>query len=220
MYLLVRSLGVSGSGAFVASAVFIMQRLRDGHSLSRSHEPGGKLHLAALGDLFRSTGPCMLDRILAGCASIAGALWGIQILAGAPPGCLLHLSCRNPLSSLHDQRRPGDAEPLRPNFLPSPYRCLWSEQVFHAFRSSLPWNSSMSPCALPWIPTSGPRSPPTRFRESSRSCLPHFFGNYADGSVWVSNTPWSHSPAEPLHGHLAAGAPGLCVASREALKKG
>jgi len=21
--------------------------------------------------------------------------------------------------------------------------------------------------------------------------LPHFFGNYADGSVWVSNTPWS-----------------------------
>ena len=125
-----------------------------------------------------------------GSATIAGGLWGIQILAGAPQDAFytflastLFLVC---------MARGGQAMKASATKLFAiagvvfvvgaglscvqilPALELINESV-RATLDTYEW-STLASYPLQGIIT---------------VLLPHFFGNYADGSVWVSNTPWS-----------------------------
>jgi uncharacterized membrane protein len=123
-------------------------------------------------------------------AIIAGALWGIQILAGAPQDAFytflaatLFLLCmfkgRNAIQT-SAKRLLGIALTV---FVVG--TCFSAIQILPALelvnesvRAAL---DSYEWATLASYPLQG----------AITALLPHFFGNYADGSVWVSNTPWS-----------------------------
>ncbi len=188
MYLLARSLGVTELGSFVASAVFVcngfvMAILFLGHMSPVESYLWLPLVITFLNRAARSPKPW-------GSATIAGGLWGIQILAGAPQDAFytflastLFLIC---------MARGGQAMKASATKLFAiagvvfvvgaglscvqilPALELINESV-RATLDTYEW-STLASYPLQGIIT---------------VLLPHFFGNYADGSVWVSNTPWS-----------------------------
>jgi uncharacterized membrane protein YfhO len=188
MYLLARSLGVTELGSFVASAVFVcngfvMAILFLGHMSPVESYIWLPLVITFLNRAVQSPKPW-------GSATIAGGLWGIQILAGAPQDAFytflastLFLIC---------MARGGQAMKATATKLLAiagmvfvvgaglscvqilPALELINESV-RATLDTYEW-STLASYPLQGIIT---------------ILLPHFFGNYADGSVWVSNTPWS-----------------------------
>jgi uncharacterized membrane protein YfhO len=188
IYVLVRSLGVGAAGGFMASAVFacngfLMAILFLGHMSPVESYIWLPLVMYFVNRAVRA------DRVWRD-AIIAGALWGIQILAGAPQDAFytylastLFLLC---------MARGGEA--MRPMALRlltiallvfmvgAGLSCVQIlpalELINESVRASLDsyeW-STLASYPLEGIIT---------------VFLPHFFGNYADGSVWLRNTPWS-----------------------------
>jgi hypothetical protein len=188
MHLLARSLGITPLGSFVASAIFVcngflMAVLFLGHMSPVESYIWLPLVITFLHRAIQSPTPW-------GGAMIAGGLWGIQILAGAPQDAFytflaatLFLLCRF-----------KDGQAVKANATRllaiailvfgvgaglSSIQILPALELIHeSVRASLDtyeW-STLASYPLQGIIT---------------VLLPHFFGNYADGSVWVSNTPWS-----------------------------
>jgi hypothetical protein len=188
MYLLVRSLGVGAAGGFVASAVFacngfLMAILFLGHMSPVESYIWLPLVIYFVNRAVRA------DRVWPD-ALVAGALWGIQILAGAPQDAFYtFLASGLFLLCTIKGGRPIRATLLRPLSIALlvfvvgaglsavqifPALELISESV-RATLDSYEW-STLASYPLEGIIT---------------VFMPHFFGNYADGSVWVGNTPWS-----------------------------
>ena len=188
MYLLVRSLGVSELGGVVASAVFtcngfLMAILFLGHMSPVESYIWLPLVIYFINRAVHAQG-IWRDTI------IAGALWGIQILAGAPQDAFytflaatLFLLCmfkgRNAIQT-SAKRLLGIALSV---FVVG--TCFSAIQILPALelinesvRAAL---DSYEWATLASYPLQG----------AITALLPHFFGNYADGSVWISNTPWS-----------------------------
>jgi len=188
MYLLVRSLGVSELGGVVASAVFtcngfLMAILFLGHMSPVESYIWLPLVIYFANRAVHAHG-IWRDAI------IAGALWGIQILAGAPQDAFytflaatLFLLCmfkgRNAIQT-SAKRLLGIALTV---FVVG--TCFSAIQILPALelvnesvRAAL---DSYEWATLASYPLQG----------AITALLPHFFGNYADGSVWISNTPWS-----------------------------
>jgi hypothetical protein len=188
MYLLVRSLGVGAAGGFIASAVFacngfLMAILFLGHM-----SPVESYIWLPLVIYFVNRA-VYAERVW-GNAIIAGVFWGIQILAGAPQDSFYTFVASGLF--LLSMIRGGQA--LRPVGLRLlsigllvffTGAGLSSVQIFPALElinesvraalDSYEW-STLASYPLQGIIT---------------ILMPHFFGNYADGSVWVGNTPWS-----------------------------
>jgi len=188
MYLLVRSFGVSEVGAFVASAVFacngfLMAILFLGHMSPVESYIWLPLVIYFVHRAVRA-------ETIWGNAIIAGTLWGIQILAGAPQDAFytflaatLFLLC---MFKNRNAPRASGARLLSIALIVFVFGAGVSaiqilpalELVHHSVRAALDtyeW-STLASYPLQGIIT---------------ILLPHFFGNYADGSVWVGNTPWS-----------------------------
>jgi len=188
MYLLVRSLGLSEAGGFVASAVFacngfLMAILFLGHMSPVESYIWLPLVIYFVNRAVHA------DRIWRD-AVIAGALWGIQILAGAPQDAfytflaaslfLLCLFIGGGAVKAAVTRLPAIAITVF-----AVGACLSSIQILPALElinesvratlDSYEWSTLAS------YPVQG----------IITILMPHFFGNYADGSVWVNNTPWS-----------------------------
>ena len=188
MYLLARSLGVTELGSFVASAVFVcngfvMAILFLGHMSPVESYLWLPLVITFLNRAAQSPKPW-------GNATIAGGLWGIQILAGAPQDAFytflastLFLIC---------MARGGQAMKATATKLlaiagmvfvvGAGLSCIQIlpalELINESVRAAL---DSYEVVTLASYPPQG----------IITILMPHFFGNYADGSVWVSNTPWS-----------------------------
>jgi hypothetical protein len=188
MYLLARSMGISEAGGFVASAVFacngfLMAILFLGHMSPVESYIWLPLVIYFLNRAVHA------DR-LGWNTIIAGALWGIQILAGAPQDAFYTFLAATLFLLCTIQRgRPIGPTLLRPlstalvvfvvgaglSFIQIlPALELINESV-RAAMDSYEWSTLAS------YPVQG----------IITVLMPHFFGNYADGSVWVSNTPWS-----------------------------
>jgi hypothetical protein len=188
MYLLTRSLGFSEVGGFVASAVFVCN--------------GFLMAILFLGHLCPVESYIWLPLViffvnravqsptLWADAIIAGALWGIQILAGAPQDAFytflaagLFLLC---MAKGGKAMKPTAIRLLSIALLVFivgvglssvqiiPALELVKESV-RAALDSYEWSTLAS------YPVQG----------IITILMPHFFGNYADGSVWVGNMPWS-----------------------------
>jgi len=188
MYLLARSLGVSEVGGVVASAVFtcngfLMAILFLGHMSPVESYIWLPLVIYFINRAVHADG-IWPDAI------IAGALWGIQILAGAPQDAFYtFLAATLFLLCMYKVRNAVEASAKRllgivltvfvvgasfSSIQILPALELINESVRTAL-DSYEW-STLASYPLQGIIT---------------LLLPHFFGNYADGSVWVSNTPWS-----------------------------
>ena len=188
MYLLARSLGVSEVGGVVASAVFtcngfLMAILFLGHMSPVESYIWLPLVIYFINRAVHADG-IWPDAI------IAGALWGIQILAGAPQDAFYtFLAATLFLLCMYKVRNAVEASAKRllgivltvfvvgasfSSIQILPALELINESVRTAL-DSYEW-STLASYPLQGIIT---------------ALLPHFFGNYADGSVWVSNTPWS-----------------------------
>jgi len=188
MYLLTRSLGVSEAGGFVASAVFacngfLMAILFLGHMSPVESYIWLPLVIYFVNRAVHA------DRIWRD-AIIAGALWGVQILAGAPQDAFytflasaLFLLCMvRGDQALRSAGLRLLSIALLLFFVGAGLSCIQIlpalELINESVRAALDsyeW-STLASYPLEGIIT---------------VLLPHFFGNYADGSVWVSNTPWS-----------------------------
>ena len=188
MYLLVRSLGVSAVGGFVASAVFAC----NGYMMAilyLGHMSPVESYIWLPLVIYFVNRAVHADRSWRN-AIIAGALWGIQILAGAPQDAFYTFLAS--MLFLLFMVRGGRA--MRPDtlralsiallvfFAGAGLSCVQIlpalEFIGESVRAALDdyeW-STLASYPLQGIVT---------------VLLPHFFGNYADGSVWVSNTPWS-----------------------------
>jgi len=188
MYILVRSLKVTPLGSFLASAVFvcngfIMAILFLGHLSPVESYVWLPLVLYFVNRAVHA------DRIWAN-AIIAGAVWGVQILAGAPQDAFytflasaLFLLCM----LKGDQPMKATASRLLGIAVivfvaGAGLSCIQIvpalELIKESVRASLDsyeW-STLASYPLQGIIT---------------VLMPHFFGNYADGSMWVSNVPWS-----------------------------
>ena len=188
MYLLARSLEVTELGSFVASAVFVCNGFLMA-ILFLGHMSPVQSYIWLPLVIYFINRAVHADRIWRS-AIIAGALWGIQILAGAPQDAFytflastLFLLC----TVERGQRlRSSVARVLTITAILFLIGAgLSSVQIIPAFeliresvRASLDTYemATLASYPLPGIIT---------------ILMPHFFGNYADGSVWVSNTPWS-----------------------------
>jgi len=188
MYLLARSLGVTELGGFVASTVFVcngfvMAILFLGHMSPVESYVWLPLVITFLNRAVQSPKPW-------GSATIAGGLWGIQILAGAPQDAFytflastLFLIC---------MARGGQAMKTTATkllaiaammfLIGAGLSCIQIipafELISESVRTSL---DTYEMATLASYPLQG----------IITILMPHFFGNYADSSVWVSKTPWS-----------------------------
>ena len=188
MYLLARSLGFTEFGSFVAAAVFtcngfVMAILFLGHMSPVQSYIWLPLVIYFVHRASRSPKPW-------GNAMTAGGLWGIQILAGAPQDAFytflattLFLVCT--IRGGQDIRRSSARQFVIAVTVFLIGAGLSSIQIFPAFelihesvRSSL---DTYEWATLASYPLEG----------IITILLPHFFGNYADGSLWVGNIPWS-----------------------------
>ena len=188
MYLLARSLGTSEFGSFVAAAVFtcngfVMAILFLGHMSPVESYIWLPLVITFLNRAMRSPTPW-------GSATIAGGLWGIQILAGAPQDAFytflastLFLIC---------MARGGHAMKTTATKLlaiagmvfvvGAGLSCIQIlpalELINESVRASLDTYEMVTMGSYP-------------LQGVITLLLPQFFGSYADGTLWVSNTPWS-----------------------------
>jgi hypothetical protein len=188
MYLLARSMGIGEFGSFVAAAVFtcngfVMAILFLGHMSPVESYVWLPIVIYALHRAMRSPAPWKG-------AMVAGVLWGIQILAGAPQDAfytfvasmlfLLGTVGRGHSLKLSVRRLLGAAATMF--FVGAGLSCIQIIPAFELIQESVraaldsyEW-STLASYPLQGILT---------------VLLPHFFGYYAEGSVWVSNTPWS-----------------------------
>jgi uncharacterized membrane protein YfhO len=188
MYLLTRSLGFSEVGGFVASAIFVcngflMAILFLGHLSPVESYIWLPVVIYFLNRAVRA------ERIWQN-AIIAGALWGIQILAGAPQDAFytflalaLFLLC---------MAKGGKA--IKPNAI----RLLSIALLVFVVGAGL---SSIQIIPALELINESVRAALDSYEWSTLASypvqgiitilMPHFFGNYADGSVWVGNMPWS-----------------------------
>jgi hypothetical protein len=188
MYLLMRSFAAGRIGAFVSSAVFtcngyVMAILYLGHMSPIQSTIWLPLVLYFLNRSLSS-------REFLFSALVAGVLWGVQILAGAPQDAfytflasILFLICS--LSS----SRPAGKSLLK---VASSVLLLFSfgsglsaVQILPAFE--LIKESVRASLATYEMVTMG--SYP--LQGVITLLLPQFFGSYADGTVWIGNVPWS-----------------------------
>jgi len=188
MHLLARSLGISPLGSFVASAVFVcngflMAILFLGHMSPVESYIWLPLVITFLHRASQSPTPWCS-------AMIAGGLWGIQILAGAPQDAFYtFLAATLFLVCMFKGGQAMNATVARLLAIAAIVFVVGAgvssiqilpalELINESVRASLDtyeW-STLASYPLQGIIT---------------VLLPHFFGNYADGSVWVSHTPWS-----------------------------
>jgi len=188
MHLLVRSLGVSAIGGVVSSAIFacngfVMAILFLGHLSPVESYTWLPLVIYFVNRAVHA------DRIGQD-SVIAGALWGIQILAGAPQDAFytflaasLFLVCSSEGVRTLKASVPRLFAVAATVFVVG--ACLSAIQILPALeligesvRAAL---NSYDMVTLASYPPQG----------IITVLLPHFFGNYANGSVWVGNMPWS-----------------------------
>jgi hypothetical protein len=188
MYLLARSLGFSEVGGFVASAIFVcngflMAILFLGHLSPVESYIWLPLVIYFVNRAVQS--PSLWPS-----ATIAGGLWGIQILAGAPQDAFYTF-----LASalfLLGMAKGGKA------MKPSAIRLLSIVLLVFAVGAGL---SSVQIIPALELINESVRAALDSYQWSTLASypvqgiitilMPHFFGNYADGSVWVGNMPWS-----------------------------
>ena len=188
MFVLARSFGISRFGAFAVGAVFacngfVMAILFLGHLSPVESYVWLPVVLYFLNRVTRS------ESVLPS-ALLAGAFWGVQILAGAPQDAfytflasMLFLACSIHLgrSMKRQLMRLLAASALL--FVVG--TGLSSVQIIPAFelisesvRASLDSYEKVTMASYP------PQGLIT-------ALMPWFFGNYAEGTVWVANIPWS-----------------------------
>jgi hypothetical protein len=188
MYILARSLGMGRAGSFLAGAVyicngFIMATLYLGHMCPAQSYIWLPLVIYFLNRTLQA-GTSFF------CVLPAGAVWGVQILAGAPQDAfytflasILFLGC--------NIRRGKDSRRGAPKLFVAMILVfvvgvgIASIQLVPAFeyigesvRASLNTYEMVTQASYP------PEGVIT-------AVLPNFFGNYAKGGFWVDNVPWS-----------------------------
>ena len=188
MYLLMRSFAAGRIGAFVSSVVFIcngyvMAILYLGHMSPIQSTIWLPLVLYFLNRSLSSR-----DFLFS--ALVAGVLWGVQILAGAPQDAfytflasILFLICS--VSSSHPAGKSLLKIASIALLLFSFGSGLSAVQILPAFE--LIKESVRASLATYEMVTMG--SYP--LQGVITLLLPQFFGSYADGTVWVGNVPWS-----------------------------
>jgi Bacterial membrane protein YfhO len=188
MYLLARSMGISEAGGFVASAVFSCNGFLVA-ILFLGHLSPVESYIWLPLVIYFVNRAVHADEVWRS-ALIAGALWGIQILAGAPQDAFYTFLA----TALFVLCTTTSGQPIKPTLLRplsivltvfavgAGLSCI---QILPAFeligesvRAAL---DSYEVVTLASYPLQG----------IITILMPYFFGNYADGSVWVSNTPWS-----------------------------
>jgi hypothetical protein len=188
MYGLVRSFHIGRAGSFVAGAVyscngFVMALLYLGHMCPIWSYIWLPAVIYFLNRAMMSSTPYIP-------ASIAGVLWGIQILAGAPQdafytflAAMLFLACRVEI------RAGWSGNFLKPLVIASLLFAIGAglsamqtipalELIRNSVRADL---DSYDMVTIASYPPQG----------IITALLPHFFGNYAENTLWVGNVPWS-----------------------------
>jgi hypothetical protein len=188
MYGLVRSLHIGRAGSFVAGAIytcngFVMALLYLGHMCPIWSYIWLPAVIYFLNRAILSSTPYIS-------ASIAGVLWGIQILAGAPQdafytflAAMLFLACR---VEIHAGWSGSLRKLLVIAFLLFTIGAgLSAMQIIPSFefinesvRAGL---DSYDMVTIASYPLQG----------IITALLPHFFGSYAESTLWVANVPWS-----------------------------
>jgi hypothetical protein len=188
MYGLVRSLGIGRAGSFVAAAIytcngFVMALLYLGHMCPIWSYIWLPAVIYFLNRAMMSSTPYIS-------ACLAGTLWGVQILAGAPQdafytflGAMLFLACRV------ENRAGWSGNLLKPLIIASLFfttgAALSAMQIIPAFE--LIHNSvregldSYDMVTIASYPLQG----------IITAIIPNFFGSYAENTLWVANVPWS-----------------------------
>jgi hypothetical protein len=188
MYGLVRSLHIGRTGSFVAGAIytcngFVMGLLYLGQMCPIWSYIWLPAVIYFLNRAIGSSTPYIS-------ASIAGVLWAIQILAGAPQDAfytflasMLFLACRVEI------RSGWSGTLMKPLGIALSFFTLGAAlsaiQIIPAFE--LIGNSvraGLDSYDMVTIASYPPQGIIT-------AVLPHFFGNYAENSLWVGNVPWS-----------------------------
>jgi hypothetical protein len=188
MYLLMRSFAAGRVGAFVSSAVFtcngyVMAILYLGHMSPVQSYIWLPLVITFIYRASQSHQPWAS-------AMIAGGVWGMQILAGAPQDAFYTFLASTVFLLCMVLRGQAILSSARKIFAIAAVVFVMGAglsgiQIIPAFeligesvRASL---DSYEVVTLGSYPPQG----------IATVLMPFFFGNYADGSVWVSNTPWS-----------------------------
>ena len=188
MYVLARSLGIGRFGAFASAAIFacngfVMAILFLGHLSPIQSYVWLPLILYCLN---RST----VSQYPWSYAILAGALWGIQILAGAPQdafytflaGCLF-LVCTLAFDS---QVRRFPSRTLVSGFLffliGAGLSCVQIIPAFELINQSV--RATLDTYEMATLASYPPQGILT-------ALMPGFFGSYAEGTTWVANIPWS-----------------------------
>jgi uncharacterized membrane protein YfhO len=187
-YLLARSLGLTEFGSFAAAAIFtcngfVMAILFLGHLSPVQSYIWLPLILFFVHRASQSPKPW-------GNAVTAGVLWAIQILAGAPQDAFytflaatFFLLCT--IRGGQDLRRSSARQlaiAVTVFLVGAGLSCIQIIPAFELINESV--RASLDTygwATLASYPLQG----------IITILLPHFFGNYADGSLWVGNIPWS-----------------------------
>ncbi|MFH1491147.1 MAG: YfhO family protein [Pseudomonadota bacterium] len=188
MYLLARSLGFTEFGSFVAGSIFtcngfVMAILFLGHMSPMESYIWLPLVIYFVNRASISPKPLVS-------AMTAGGLWGVQILAGAPQDAFytflatnLFLLCT--IRGGKDIRRSSARQlviAITVFLIGAGVSCIQILPAFELINESVRASLDTYEWAtLASYPLEG----------IITILLPHFFGNYADGSLWVGNTPWS-----------------------------
>jgi len=190
MYLLARSFGFQRAGSFVAAAIFtcngfVIALLYLGHMCPIQSYVWLPLIIYLLNRAITSKTPYFH-------ASMAGAIWGVQILAGAPQDAfytflasMFFLACSINIKEHIRSFKNLSKLCAMAIVLFVVGAGLASIQIVPAFeliRESV--RASLASYEMVTMASYPPEGIIT-------TILPHFFGNYANDSFWVSNTPWS-----------------------------
>ena len=188
MYILVRSLGMGYAGSFAAATVYtlnghILPVLNNGLMFRIQACTWIPLILFFLRKAVTSKSPNHY-------ACLAGILWGFQILSGSPQDAFYTFLAGCFFLLCHAEFKPRE---IRKNRRLLFVACLLfitgaglsSIQLVPAFefvnRSVRTLFDSFALRAMGSYPLEG----------MITTVMPHFFGNYAQRSFWVSGTPWS-----------------------------
>jgi len=188
MYLLTRSLRLSPAGSFIAASVFtfngfIMGTLHDGQMFRIQAYTWIPLIIFFLNKALTSKSPYFYS-------TMAGMIWGLQILSGSPQDALYTLIAAFLFLGYH----------LKPHV-----REIASSRKILAFASIL-FLIGLGVAAIQIVPASEFVKESARAEMDSYSlvtigsyppqgivtmAMPNFFGNYVSGNYWVSGIPWT-----------------------------
>jgi hypothetical protein len=188
MYLLCRSLGFRPVASFIASSVFtfngfIMGTLHDGQMFRIQAYTWLPLIIFFLNKALTSRIPYFYS-------TMAGVVWGLQILSGSPQDALYSLMAAFLFIVYHLKFRIGD---------------ITSSGKILTFVSVL-FVIGLGVSAIQIIPASEFVSESVRSEMDAYSlvtvgsyppqgivtmAMPNFFGNYTSGNYWVSGIPWT-----------------------------